>query len=62
MRTSRLAGFIIDCQVTDLQQAAAFWGAALNMDLQPLPGEEGVLPPSADPGKAGDAGAPRGGS
>ncbi len=41
MRTSRLAGFIIDCQVTDLRQAAEFWGAALRMDLRPLPAEEG---------------------
>jgi hypothetical protein len=41
MDTSRLAGFIIDCQVTDLRQAAAFWGAALRMDLRPLPAGEG---------------------
>jgi hypothetical protein len=41
MDTSRLAGFIIDCQVTDLRQAAAFWGAALRMDLRPLPDGEG---------------------
>lgn len=41
MRTSRLAGFIIDCQVTDLRRAAEFWGAALRMDLRSLPAEEG---------------------
>jgi hypothetical protein len=41
MHTSRLAGFIIDCQGTDLQQAAAFWGAALRMELRALPAEEG---------------------
>lgn len=41
MQTSRLAGFIIDCQGADLPQAAAFWGAALRMELRALPAEEG---------------------
>jgi hypothetical protein len=38
---SRLAGFIIDCNVTDLAAAAKFWGAALRMDVRELPAEEG---------------------
>lgn len=29
MHKSRLCGFIIDCQNTDLKQAARFWSAAL---------------------------------
>ena len=29
MHKSRLAGFIIDCQTSDLDAAAAFWGKAL---------------------------------
>ena len=29
MHRSRLAGFIIDCQTDDLEQAAQFWSAAL---------------------------------
>jgi len=38
MHRSRLAGFIIDCQSSDLKEAARFWCAALGMgDL----GEEG---------------------
>lgn len=32
---SRLAGFIIDCQTEDLDGAAAFWSAALGMDINP---------------------------
>jgi catechol 2,3-dioxygenase-like lactoylglutathione lyase family enzyme len=31
MHKSRLAGFIIDCETTDLQAAAKFWSAALGM-------------------------------
>jgi hypothetical protein len=41
MQPSRLAGFIIDCNVPDLRRAAEFWGTALRMDLRPLPAEEG---------------------
>jgi predicted enzyme related to lactoylglutathione lyase len=41
MHTSRLAGFIIDCNTDDLQSAARFWGAALQMQLQQLPAGEG---------------------
>jgi hypothetical protein len=38
---SRLAGFIIDCNTTDLAAAARFWGGALRMEVQALPSEEG---------------------
>ena len=41
MHRSRLGGFIIDCQSTDLGGAAAFWGAALDMRVESLPGTEG---------------------
>lgn len=41
MHRSRLCGFIIDCQVPDLQAAAGFWGDALGMPLRQLPGTEG---------------------
>jgi predicted enzyme related to lactoylglutathione lyase len=41
MHKSKLAGFIIDCQTENLPEAAAFWGAALGMAVQALPGEEG---------------------
>jgi predicted enzyme related to lactoylglutathione lyase len=41
MHKSRLAGFIIDCQTSDLPAAAEFWGAALGMELRGLDGSEG---------------------
>jgi len=41
MHKSQLAGFIIDCQTADLQEAARFWSAALGMELRQLPAEEG---------------------
>lgn len=41
MHRSQLSGFIIDCQDADLDRAAAFWGAALGMEVSPLPGAEG---------------------
>jgi hypothetical protein len=40
MHKSKLVGFIIDCQTPDLTGAARFWGAALGMQLRPLPAEE----------------------
>ena len=43
MHTSKLAGFIIDCQSDDLQSAARFWGAALGMPVRDLPGEDQYL-------------------
>ena len=41
MHSSKLAGFIVDCQTTDLGAAAQFWGGALGMPVQSLPGAEG---------------------
>ena len=41
MHRSKLSGFIIDCRTEDLAGAARFWGAALGMPVEPLPGEEG---------------------
>jgi hypothetical protein len=35
MHKSRLAGFIIDCNTTDLDAAATFWGAALGYGVAP---------------------------
>jgi len=37
MHKSKLAGFIIDCQTTDLDRAADFWGGALGMPVRALP-------------------------
>ena len=34
MHKSQLAGFIIDCQIDDIDQAAAFWAAALGLKAQ----------------------------
>jgi predicted enzyme related to lactoylglutathione lyase len=34
MHRSRLAGFIIDCNTPDLEQAAQFWSAALGYPLR----------------------------
>jgi predicted enzyme related to lactoylglutathione lyase len=34
MHKSRLAGFIIDCRSDDLDAAAAFWSAALNLPVR----------------------------
>lgn len=41
MHKSRLAGFIIDCRTDDVHGAARFWSAALGMQAQALPAEEG---------------------
>ena len=41
MHKSKLAGFIIDCKIDNLQDAAQFWGKALGMKVQQLPDEEG---------------------
>jgi predicted enzyme related to lactoylglutathione lyase len=41
MHKSKLAGFIVDCQTTDLTAAARFWGGALGMAVKALPGTEG---------------------
>jgi predicted enzyme related to lactoylglutathione lyase len=34
MHKSRLAGFIIDCQTSDLEGAARFWSAALGLGVR----------------------------
>jgi predicted enzyme related to lactoylglutathione lyase len=41
MHKSKLSGFIIDCQTTDLAGAARFWGGALGMKVEALPGAQG---------------------
>jgi predicted enzyme related to lactoylglutathione lyase len=40
MHKSRLAGFIIDCRSDDLDAAAAFWSAALNLPVRPAAAHE----------------------
>jgi predicted enzyme related to lactoylglutathione lyase len=35
MHKSRLAGFIIDCQTNDLEEATRFWSAALGLKVKP---------------------------
>lgn len=53
MHKSKLAGFIIDCQTTDLGGAARFWGGALGMNVEGLPGTEGqTYARLADPTRA----------
>ena len=50
MHRSRLAGFIIDCQTGDLEQAATFWSQALGMPLDLGADEgEGYAPLDAGP-------------
>ena len=49
MHKSRFAGFIIDCKTDDLEGAAAFWGAALGLEIRNLPGEEGKYIELVDP-------------
>jgi predicted enzyme related to lactoylglutathione lyase len=43
MHKSKLAGFIIDCQTSDLEPAANFWGSALGMTVRDLPPGEGEI-------------------
>jgi predicted enzyme related to lactoylglutathione lyase len=43
MHKSKLAGFIIDCQTSDLDRAADFWGGALGMAVRELPPGEGEI-------------------
>ena len=40
MHRSRLAGFIIDCETDDLDEAAAFWSAALGYGVRPRESSE----------------------
>ena len=49
MHKSRLAGFIIDCQTDDLARAAQFWGRALGLQVEQLPGEESKYMRLMDP-------------
>jgi predicted enzyme related to lactoylglutathione lyase len=49
MHKSQLAGFIIDCKTDDLNTAAAFWGAALGMEVQELPDQAGQYVELRDP-------------
>ena len=41
MHKSKLAGFIIDCETRDLVGAARFWGGALGLSVEAIPGTEG---------------------
>ncbi len=41
MHKSKLAGFIIDCEQVEVNVAGSFWSAALGMEMEKLPGEEG---------------------
>ncbi len=50
MHKSRLAGFIIDCNTSDLQAAATFWGGALGMEVRDLPGQADKYIELEDPG------------
>jgi len=43
MHKSKLSGFIIDCQTTDLDRSADFWGNALGMAVRALPPGEGEI-------------------
>jgi predicted enzyme related to lactoylglutathione lyase len=40
MHKSKLGGFIIDCQTSDLKSAAGFWGSALGMSLGQVASDE----------------------
>jgi predicted enzyme related to lactoylglutathione lyase len=40
MHKSQLAGFIIDCQTADLDEAASFWSQALGLKAEPDPGSD----------------------
>lgn len=40
MHRSKLCGFVIDCQVEDLDAAAAFWSRALGKPVAPLSPDE----------------------
>jgi predicted enzyme related to lactoylglutathione lyase len=49
MHRSHLAGFIVDCQTDDLPTAAAFWSAALGMEVGATSGETGQYVELQDP-------------
>lgn len=52
MHKSQLAGFIIDCDTTDLESAAAFWSKALGLDTERLddPAEANYIALRTPPG------------
>jgi len=43
MHKSKLSGFIIDCQTTDLDRSADVWASALGMPVRALPPGEGEI-------------------
>jgi predicted enzyme related to lactoylglutathione lyase len=53
MHKSKLAGFIIDCQTTDLDKAAQFWGDALGMAVRTLPPDEAAIYKKLEDGQHG---------
>jgi predicted enzyme related to lactoylglutathione lyase len=53
MHRSQLAGFIIDCQTDDIDQAATFWSAALGLkaEVDSDPEESQYRPLGTRPGE-----------
>src|SRR5687767_2360719 len=50
MHRSRLAGFIIDCQTTNLEAAANFWSSALGLTRRASNGDIGYVGLETAPG------------
>ena len=53
MHKSRLAGFIVDCEGGDLDEAASFWSRALGYETMPLTDEEDEKYRGLDTGPTG---------
>ena len=53
MHKSRLAGFIVDCEGGDLDEAASFWGQALGYGVKPLGDSEDEKYRELDSGPTG---------
>ncbi len=53
MHKSRLAGFIVDCEGGDLDEAASFWEQALGYDVMPSRGPENAKYREFDTGPNG---------
>ena len=53
MHKSQIAGFIIDCQTDDIDQAASFWSAALGLqaEVDPDPDESNYRQLNTSPGE-----------
>ena len=53
MHKSQLGGFIIDCQVDDLESASVFWSQALGYAIKPstLPEDDGYVLFDTSPGE-----------